>query len=49
MTNELEKTSEKLKDLFSRVVIYQCTMCGGFLSEEEFEQYEGVCSKHWDE
>lgn len=45
---ELKEVSKRLKRIFKKLVIKQCTMCGAFLSETEFKQFEGVCKKHWD-
>jgi hypothetical protein len=39
---------EKIKKIFSKIKIYTCSMCGSFLTEKEWKEFEGVCMKHWD-
>ena len=49
---EIEKASEeihrKILKAITQIKIYECTMCGAYLAEEEYKQFEGVCKKHWD-
>lgn len=35
-------------EALSKVVIMTCTMCGAFITDDEYKQFEGVCKKHWD-
>ena len=48
---EKEKQLElpkRVLDALGKVVICECSMCGAFLGEGEYKQFEGVCKKHWD-
>jgi hypothetical protein len=42
------KLPNKITKAIEKVVIHQCSMCGAFLGDKEFKQFEGVCKKHWD-
>ena len=44
-----KEITEKIKRMFNGLEIFTCTMCGGFLSSNEYKQSEGVCRKHWDD
>jgi hypothetical protein len=48
MITKDKEISEKILKAFSKIVIHQCTMCGAFLTDQEFKDGEGVCLKHWD-
>lgn len=48
MRKELKEISKKITKAFERVEIKECTMCGAYLSGDEYKQFEGVCKKHWD-
>lgn len=45
---ELKVASKKLGKVFGKIVIQECSMCGAFIPDSEFKQFEGVCKKHWD-
>ena len=47
--DKLKEISKKVANIFSKVAIKECTICGKFLSEKEYSQFEGVCKTHWDE
>ncbi len=38
---------EKIKKVFSKIEIHQCSMCGAYLTHKEWLESEGVCIKHW--
>ena len=46
--NPEEKLPPKILEVFNQVKIHECTMCGSFIGDQEWKQFEGVCKKHWD-
>ncbi len=44
----IKKLPQKVLDAFNKVEIHECSMCGAFLTGDEYKQFEGVCKKHWD-
>ena len=45
---EPEKLPEHVLDAFGKVIIHECSICGSFIGDKEWKEFEGVCSKHWD-
>lgn len=44
----LKELSKKVLQKFGKIEIYECEMCGAFLTADDYKQYERICAKHWD-